>query len=113
MAEERVERRLAAILCADVVGYSRLMGTDEEQTLAVQGGASAVGARALRRGGGREFLPQALGCARRQSALSWELRAVVSLAQLWRDQGRSTEATALLQSVYDRFTSPKASTRST
>jgi class 3 adenylate cyclase len=35
MAEERVERRLAAILCADVVGYSRLMGADEEQTLAV------------------------------------------------------------------------------
>ncbi|HWX36833.1 MAG TPA: adenylate/guanylate cyclase domain-containing protein, partial [Steroidobacteraceae bacterium] len=35
MAEERVERRLAAILCTDVVGYSRLMGSDEEKTLAV------------------------------------------------------------------------------
>jgi adenylate cyclase len=35
LAEERVERRLAAILCADVVGYSRLMGADEEGTLAV------------------------------------------------------------------------------
>ena len=34
MAEARVERRLAAILAADVVGYSRLMGTDEEATLA-------------------------------------------------------------------------------
>ena len=33
MAEERVERRLAAILCADVAGYSRLMGADEEGTL--------------------------------------------------------------------------------
>ena len=32
MAEERVERRLAAILCADVAGYSRLMGADEEAT---------------------------------------------------------------------------------
>jgi adenylate cyclase len=31
---ERVERRLAAILCADVAGYSRLMGIDEEGTLA-------------------------------------------------------------------------------
>ncbi len=31
---ERVERRLAAILAADVVGYSRLMGADEEGTLA-------------------------------------------------------------------------------
>ncbi len=34
MAEQRVERRLAAILAADVVGYSRLMGADEEGTLA-------------------------------------------------------------------------------
>jgi len=35
MAEERVERRLAAILAGDVAGYSRLMGIDEEGTLAV------------------------------------------------------------------------------
>ncbi len=34
MGPERVERRLAAILVADVVGYSRLMGEDEETTLA-------------------------------------------------------------------------------
>ena len=34
MAEARVERRLAAILAADVAGYSRLMGVDEVGTLA-------------------------------------------------------------------------------
>src|SRR5499425_2105491 len=34
MAEARVERRLAAILAADVEGYSRLMGVDEVGTLA-------------------------------------------------------------------------------
>ena len=34
MAGERVERRLAAVLAADVAGYSRLMGRDEERTLA-------------------------------------------------------------------------------
>jgi adenylate cyclase len=34
MAEARVERRLAAIIAADVAGYSRLMGIDEEGTLA-------------------------------------------------------------------------------
>ena len=34
MAAERMERRLAAILAADVAGYSRLMGADEEGTLA-------------------------------------------------------------------------------
>jgi predicted ATPase/DNA-binding winged helix-turn-helix (wHTH) protein len=44
-----------------------------------------------------------LDWARRQGALSWELRAATSLAQLLRDQGRSAEGMALLQSVYDRF----------
>ena len=34
MSEGRVERRLAAIMAVDVVGYSRLMGADEEGTLA-------------------------------------------------------------------------------
>ena len=34
MAEERTRRRLAAILAADVVGYSRLMEQDESATLA-------------------------------------------------------------------------------
>ena len=34
MAEARVERRLAAIVAADVAGYSRLMGADEVGTLA-------------------------------------------------------------------------------
>jgi adenylate cyclase len=34
MSEGRVERRLAAIMAVDVVGYSRLMGIDEEGTLA-------------------------------------------------------------------------------
>src|SRR5262245_13268758 len=34
MAEERVQRRLAAVLVADVVGYSRLMEQDEAGTLA-------------------------------------------------------------------------------
>ena len=33
MAEARVERRLATILAADVAGYSRLMGVDQEGTL--------------------------------------------------------------------------------
>lgn len=34
MTEERIERRLAAVLAADVAGYSSLMGRDEEGTLA-------------------------------------------------------------------------------
>jgi predicted ATPase len=46
---------------------------------------------------------QALDLARRQEALSWELRAATSLSRLLRDQGHFADATALLQSVYDRF----------
>ncbi|MCW5745233.1 MAG: adenylate/guanylate cyclase domain-containing protein, partial [Alphaproteobacteria bacterium] len=34
MSTARVERRLAAIVCADVVGYSRLVGLDETATVA-------------------------------------------------------------------------------
>jgi len=33
VADSKVEHRFAVILCADVVGYSRLMGIDEEGTL--------------------------------------------------------------------------------
>ena len=47
---------------------------------------------------------QALDWARRQGALSLELRAATSFARLMRDQGRSADAVALLQPVYDRFT---------
>jgi predicted ATPase/DNA-binding winged helix-turn-helix (wHTH) protein len=46
---------------------------------------------------------QALDWARRQDALSWELRAAISLARLWRETGRTEEAFRLLSSVYDRF----------
>jgi hypothetical protein len=47
---------------------------------------------------------QGLDWARRQGALSWELRCATSLARLWRDQARSKEARELLAPVYDRFT---------
>ena len=50
-----------------------------------------------------QFL-QGLGWARRQGALSWELRCATSLARLWHDLGRSEEAHGLLAPVYDRFT---------
>jgi predicted ATPase len=46
----------------------------------------------------------ALDWARRQGALSWELRAATSLARLLSDRGRSADARGLLQPVYDRFT---------
>jgi predicted ATPase/DNA-binding winged helix-turn-helix (wHTH) protein len=47
---------------------------------------------------------QALDCARRQGALSWELRAAMSLARLWQSHTRSEEARELLVPIYGRFT---------
>ena len=45
MAEEHVERRLAAILAGDIAGYSRMMGADEEGTLRqLKGWAGFTGA---------------------------------------------------------------------
>jgi predicted ATPase len=50
------------------------------------------------------FFLEALQLARTQDALSWELRAAMSLAALHQAQGHSDDAIACLQSVYDRFT---------
>ena len=47
---------------------------------------------------------QALDWARRQGALSWELRAATSLARLPRDRDRVDEARDLLAPIYERFT---------
>ena len=42
--------------------------------------------------------------ARAQQAKSWELRAAMSMARLWRDQGKQDEARDLLAPVYGWFT---------
>ncbi len=47
---------------------------------------------------------RALAIARERAARSFELRAATSLARLWRDQGKRTEARALLAPVYATFT---------
>jgi hypothetical protein len=48
-------------------------------------------------------IQRGIDVARRQNALSWELRAATSLAQLWHQNGRTEEAEKLLSSVYNRF----------
>jgi predicted ATPase len=51
-----------------------------------------------------EYFDRALIVARQQQAKSWELRASMSLARLWRDQGKVQQARELLAPVYGWFT---------
>ena len=51
-----------------------------------------------------EYFGRALAVARQQQAKSWELRAAMSLARLWRDQGNVQQARELLAPVYGWFT---------
>ena len=50
------------------------------------------------------YFERALAVARKQEAKSWELRAALSVARLWRDQGKVREARELLAPVYGWFT---------
>jgi predicted ATPase len=50
------------------------------------------------------YFERALAVARQQQAKSWELRAAMSMARLWRDQGKRQQARELLTPVYGWFT---------
>ena len=50
------------------------------------------------------YFEHALTVAREQQAKSWELRAAMSMARLWRDQGKRRRAHHLLAPVYRWFT---------
>jgi len=50
------------------------------------------------------YFERALSVARQQQAKSWELRAAMSLARLWRSQGKVQQARDLLAPVYEWFT---------
>ena len=47
---------------------------------------------------------KAISVAQQQKAKSWELRAVLSMARLYQDQGRPEDARSMLAEVYNRFT---------
>jgi predicted ATPase len=50
------------------------------------------------------YFERALAVSRKQQAKSWELRAAMSLARLWRSQGKVQQARELLAPVYGWFT---------
>jgi hypothetical protein len=50
------------------------------------------------------YFERALAIARQQQAKSWELRAAMSMARHWRDQGKARQASELLAPVYGWFT---------
>jgi predicted ATPase len=50
------------------------------------------------------YFERSVAIARKQQAKSWELRASISLARLWRDQGKVQQARELLTPVYGWFT---------
>ena len=50
------------------------------------------------------YFERALAVARKQQAKSWELRAAMSMARLWRDQGKRDKARDLLAPIYSWFT---------
>ena len=50
------------------------------------------------------YFVRALAVARQQQAKSWELRAAMSMARLWRDQGKLQQARELLAPAYGWFT---------
>ncbi len=52
----------------------------------------------------QKYFERALAVARAQQAKSWELRAAMSMARLWREQGKLQQARDLLAPIYGWFT---------
>jgi hypothetical protein len=62
-------------------------------------GLGACAARAPKAAKAQAYFEHALSVARVQHAKSWELRAAMSMARLWRDQGKPQQARELLAPV--------------
>jgi tetratricopeptide (TPR) repeat protein len=55
-------------------------------------------------GAAEDFFRRAIGTAQRQLSKAWELRATISLARLYKQQGRDDEARQMLSDIYGCFT---------
>lgn len=67
-------------------------------------GDGAGGAPYIENVTGQSYLVRSCRIARRQSALSWELRAVLDLARIRARQGDCEQGRNALSTIYDRFT---------
>jgi predicted ATPase len=92
-----VEETLARCEGRDELWYVAELLRIKGELLLLEGASGAAAAA-------EDLFRLAIERARRQGALSLELRAAMSLTRLWRVQGRPAEGMALLQPVYDRFT---------
>jgi len=85
---------------------AEIIETKEERALEAE--VHRLRGNLLRATGDRSAAEQsyhwALAIAKRQSAKLWELRAAVSLARLWQDEGKRAEARELLAPIHDWFT---------
>ena len=107
-----------AYACAQAGKYKDAWGCiDEAVTLIARTGQRSHEAEILRIAGeialleptpdavkAEAYFERALAIAHRQQAKSWELRAAMSMARLWRDQGKRDEPRELLAPVYGWFT---------
>jgi class 3 adenylate cyclase/predicted ATPase len=113
-----VWRTLWARACADIGQFDKAWGYIDEAITAVEtrkqkwfeaevhriAGEIALMSPERDAAKAEVYFERALAVAREQQAKSWELRAAMSMARLWRDQGKQEEARELLAPIYDWFT---------
>jgi hypothetical protein len=105
-----VQMDVIATLREDFVPSGALARVDSDQAVWSAAEILRVAGESIRRSGGEGSMEAAeasflrsLALARRQNALSWELRTATSLARLWKDQHRVGAARELLAAVRNRF----------
>src|SRR5580658_5006072 len=97
MATDRVERRLAAILAADVAGYSRLMGVDDVRTVRDLKGHQAVVLPMVREFGGRIIDTAGDGILAEFSSVVNAVKCAVAIQRTMADRNTAIEPTRRMQ----------------
>jgi hypothetical protein len=95
------ERRQVTVMFSDLVGSTALSARMDAEDLREEIEAKAADPESAQ---AEVHFERALSVARQQQAKSWELPAAMSLARLWRSQGKVQQARELLAPVYGWFT---------